>query len=115
MAFVLIGCSNNSSTHGTASSAATQNFISIERCKSMNGTWTRDGTLFFFGCLRPASDAGKACTDSSQCEFHCNAPKGQKPAPGQSSIGQCQATNSYKGCHIEIVNGVARKEFCTTL
>lgn len=115
MTLLLVACSNNSSTPGSSTAVASANFTSIDRCKQLGGTWSRDGTIFFFGCLRPAIDAGKACTDSSQCEFHCNARKGEKPAPGQRTVGQCQATNSYRGCNIEIANGFARKEFCTKI
>ena len=115
MAFLIAACSSNSSTPGSSTAPASANFTSMDRCKQLGGKWSRDGTVFFFGCLRPAVDAGKACTDSSQCEFHCNARKGEKPAPGQQAVGQCQATNSYRGCNIEIVGGLARKEFCTKI
>ena len=113
--FLLIACSSNSSTPGSSTAVESINFTSMDRCKKQGGKWSRDGTLFFFGCLRPAKDAGKVCTDSSQCEFHCNASKELKPTPGDQVLGQCQATNSYKGCNIEVVNGTAQKELCTKI
>ena len=84
-------------------------------CERSGGKWVRSGTLLFYGCLRQAPDAGKMCTDSSQCTYNCNARPSDNPAPGQQAVGQCQTTNNYKGCHIELKNGIAKPQHCVNI
>lgn len=83
-----------------------------ETCQQAGGRWQTSGILRIYGCLLPAKDAGKICTDDSQCQYNCNARSGEKPEPGQPATGQCQANNTYTGCYIEIRDGRARPEFC---
>lgn len=86
-----------------------------ENCKKEGGEWVRGGILGFYGCLRPAEDAGKACTKSNQCQYGCNARPGTSPRPGEKTIGQCQKNNSHAGCRIDIKNGIAQPEHCVTI
>ena len=50
------------------------------------GVW-RDGPETYPECNMPTLDAGKACSDSSQCESYCQAPKGVKI--DTEATGQC--------------------------
>lgn len=42
-------------------------------CLSEKGTWERRGLFALPVCIRPSSDAGKQCTDQSECQFACVA------------------------------------------
>ncbi|PIE01082.1 MAG: hypothetical protein CSA79_01285 [Thiothrix nivea] len=86
-----------------------------QQCEQGGGRWVRGGIAGFYGCLRPAPDAGKRCTDSSQCAHHCNAVPGTEPPPGTATSGQCQANNNYSGCHIEIRQGIAQPRYCVKI
>lgn len=112
---LLAACSSNRSASETsgATAAKTPNFA--QQCERSGGSWTRGGIALFYGCLRTAPDAGKSCTDSSQCSHHCNAAPGTSPAPGTATSGQCQADNNYKGCHIEIRKGIAQPRYCVKI
>jgi hypothetical protein len=108
---LLNGCSNSSSTAEPA--AVVTNFA--QECEQSGGSWVPGGIVGFYGCLRTAPDAGKSCTDSSQCAHHCNAARGSSPAPGQAASGQCQADNNYSGCNIEIKKGIAQPRYCVKI
>lgn len=86
-----------------------------EKCRKEGGQWMRGGILMFYGCLRPAKDAGKSCTTNKECQYGCIATPGTSPRPGQKTAGQCQKNNSHAGCRIEIKNGVAQPEHCVTI
>ncbi|MEZ5534101.1 MAG: hypothetical protein R3F02_00615 [Thiolinea sp.] len=110
-ALLLISCSSNRS--GSATTADTPNFA--QQCENSGGRWVRGGIAGFYGCLRPARDAGKSCTDSSECEYHCNASAGSSPAAGSPASGQCQSDNNYSGCNIEIRKGIAQPRYCVKI
>lgn len=113
-AVLLAACSSNRSASETSGAAAqAPNFA--QQCERSGGSWTRGGIALFYGCLRPAADAGKSCTDSSQCSHHCNATPGTSPAPGTATSGQCQADNNYAGCQIEIRKGIAQPRYCVKI
>jgi hypothetical protein len=71
-------------------------------------------------CVTPYPDAGKKCSDSSQCagdclidmttycdkEGRCTDP--ETPEPGTKSFGVCELDNDPCGSRIEIVNGIAQ-------
>ncbi|MGB0845594.1 MAG: hypothetical protein ACPGSM_02670 [Thiolinea sp.] len=112
---VSAACVNNPPAADNTTTTTVTGTLSAAGCNNSGGKWVRGEKSMFYGCLRQAKDAGKSCTDSTQCQFHCNARPGEKPKPGQPAVGQCQATNSYGGCNIEISKGLARKVFCTSI
>ena len=63
-------------------------------------------------CVRPTSDAGKACRDTSACQGICEAPFGT--ARGKRVQGQCsaQAADIRGGCVNEVVAGRSAGDFC---
>ena len=113
LSLLLVSCSNG--LFNKKSSAPRPGVTHKDACLQSGGQWVRSGTLFFYGCLRRAPDAGKMCTDSTQCKYNCNAIPGESPLPGQRTTGQCQTTNNYKGCHIELKNGVAKAQHCVNI
>ena len=84
--------------------------VDKERCKADGGSIRGVGSISYPVCVIPYSDAGKVCTDSSQCTGKCQAERADSGAP---TTGQCQADSHDKfGCYSEIVAGVAQGTVC---
>ena len=81
-------------------------------CESAGGLWNN----WSFGvgrgpeCNLSTSDAGKECTDYSQCESWCEAREGANT--GSQESGFC---HGYKlaNCMHEVIDGVVEQEWCT--
>jgi hypothetical protein len=58
-------------------------------------------------CVVAYKDAGKVCSDSSQCEGRCIGDRDETP-PGQRVAGRCEADNDPCGCTTEIIGSVPR-------
>jgi putative hemolysin len=78
-------------------------------CISAGGRVERRGRLGAELCVRPFADAGKACTDSAQCQGKCVS-QGNAETPAQA--GQCQADDRLFGCYSEIKDGKAASTIC---
>ena len=59
-----------------------------EQCDKLNGTISQAG-LLYFACVYPSQDAGKKCTDSSDCAGLCRT-SDETPA-GTEATGECEA------------------------
>jgi hypothetical protein len=75
------------------------------QCTAQGGNWQRVCLLGTLACVTPYADAGKVCTDGSECVGkRCLAPQGSSTFPGQGPMqGQCIANNNpcYFGINIE--------------
>ena len=82
-----------------------------ESCETLGGVWKvwGDARNPQPECNLPTSDSGKSCTDSSQCESYCEAPKGS--AIGAKAEGKCYGFK-IAGCMQEVKNGLAAAEWC---
>jgi putative hemolysin len=80
-------------------------------CTSAGGRIERRGRIGAELCVRPFADAGKQCTDSSQCEGKCIGSSEQASSTMPVS-GQCQADDRLFGCHSEISQGKAVNTIC---
>jgi hypothetical protein len=61
-------------------------------------------------CVVPFSDAGKTCSDSSECMGDC---RGDGSAtPDQPATGKCVANNDPCGCFQTVEKGVAQHMLC---
>lgn len=78
-------------------------------CTAAGGRVERRGRLGAELCVRPFADAGKACTDSAQCEGKCVA-QGNTDVP--ATAGQCQADDRLFGCYAEIQGGRTASTLC---
>lgn len=74
-------------------------------CKNAGGKWGLWSNLRSRGyeCNLPTSDAGKECTDSSQCENFCQAPEEAKE--GSKVVGKCYGFQKSIGRQ-EVKNGI---------
>ncbi len=80
-------------------------------CTSGGGKVERRGRMGMELCVRPYADAGKSCTDSSQCDGKCIGDAGAAPDAPQVA-GQCQADDRLFGCYSEIKGGKAANAIC---
>ena len=60
-------------------------------------------------CILDYTDAGKACTDGSQCQGDCLATDSEGKTP---AVGQCAADSNTFGCRARIADGVAEPMRC---
>jgi len=127
-AFLLTSCDPVVSTQETVPSAnagaASKSSPVVDTqpaCESAGGQWLPDCSPNAPRCLMPYADAGKQCTDSSECESNmcitdleevCTAGEGCKaphvPKPGESASGICKRNNERCGSFIEIKGGLAQ-------
>jgi len=78
-------------------------------CIASGGRVERRGRIGAELCVRPLADAGKACTDTAQCQGKCVATGNADAAP---TAGQCQADDRLFGCYAEIKGGKAAYTIC---
>lgn len=114
LTLMLSGCGRTPSNSTSADGMPGKRNFAAE-CESVGGKWTRGGVGGFYGCLKKAPDAGKACTDDSQCTYNCYAHPADEQRTGMESIGQCQADNRYQGCHSEIRKGIIQPRYCVQI
>jgi hypothetical protein len=65
-------------------------------------------------CVTPFPDAGKACSDKSNCSGRCIIAyeKLGGIADPSHATGQCQADDAQFGCYSEIVGGKVTQPIC---
>jgi len=79
-------------------------------CAARGGALERVGRAQTLQCVIRFADAGKPCTDGSQCEAgRCHGPM---EAPRENVTGQCQATNTAFGCYTTLTNGRMGPAIC---
>lgn len=94
----------------TAEPAAPSANDLVAQCSAKAGSVQPVGRAQIPTCVIPYADAGKACTDKSQCEGACIA---DGNAESQNAVsGQCQKTNRQFGCYAKIVNGKSTGTIC---
>ena len=84
--------------------------IDQEQCKAEGGFIRGVGMFGIPACVKPYPDAGKRCSDSSECQGMCKAP--DSAVVGSSSTGSCQAENNEVGCYSEIETGTVIARMC---
>src|SRR5690606_27996816 len=79
-------------------------------CEASGGYYrqvTRSGEM---GCVRPTSDGGKECRDSSECEGYCEAGSHRG---GENLTGKCTyKTVMISGCMNRLWDGIALGTLC---
>ena len=85
---------------------------SEQECVARSGNWGFHGATEVPGpfCALPTTDAGKSCTDFSDCQGHCLA--ADQALPGKRAIGTC-APSYYPGaCFNMVEDGKASGLIC---
>lgn len=81
-------------------------------CLADGGTMQVMGRAGTLGCVRPMADAGRMCTDSSQCEARCLYTGDDVPAPDVPVTGQCAETDFRFGCQAIVEDGRTAGTIC---
>ena len=84
-----------------------------EECEKHRGTWIQTGMAQQEFCDIEAPDAGKQCTDNSQCESACVDPAPMQTHAGAQVIGQCDKWHHRLGrCVSEVISGMTKGAIC---
>lgn len=81
-------------------------------CLAKGGTYTKQGRLQAYRCVMQFSDAGKSCSDSSECQGSCLSSDTDIAAGTPNSVGTCAATDSPFGCRQIIEGGISKGTVC---
>lgn len=81
-------------------------------CLAQGGGWEPICRLQRPACVLTFSDAGKACTDSSQCQGNCYADLSQGPPDGKAVTGKCAVNSNPCGCNSRVEGGKATPTLC---
>ena len=86
----------------------------LAQCAAKGGTVERRGILNLEMCVLPYSDAGKVCTDGSQCEGFCLASSNTETGETGTADaeGMCQADDQLFGCVARIEDGIVQPTLC---
>lgn len=88
--------------------------IDQEACAEAGGEVRQEGMMGLPRCVIPYADAGKICSDESDCEGRCLASddvSDYDAAPGEIQ-GRCEADDSPFGCYAEIHDGTIEGAIC---
>jgi len=82
-----------------------------EQCSAISGEWRPICLLGKPACVVTYADAGKSCSDSSECSGRCiTSDSGARP--GSETRGVCTATSDPCGCFQLVTNGKADYPLC---
>ncbi|MCD9097102.1 hypothetical protein [Luteimonas fraxinea] len=85
--------------------------IDQEQCKAEGGVVRGVGMFGTPACVKPFQDAGKVCSDKSECRGLCMAP--ESSIVGSRSTGACQKdTHDIYGCYNNIESGAVVAGIC---
>jgi hypothetical protein len=74
-------------------------------CKKSGGKWQPVGARQSMACITTYLDAGKSCTDGSECQGGCVQVSGFRP--GDPILGKCKENNNQFGGNHYLKNGKA--------
>lgn len=103
-AMLLVGCAP------TVEPAAPTAASLASACSAKGGTIQTVGRAQIQTCVTPYADAGKACTDKSQCQGACILEGNLEPRGPVA--GQCQKTDRQFGCYARVEGGKATAAIC---
>ena len=83
---------------------------SRQSCEAEGGAWQKLGKLQREACVLSASDAGKSCSNKSDCEVTCITMERGKT--GSEVVGQCYHSTNLFGCRTYVSSGVAQPTLC---
>ncbi len=80
-------------------------------CQKQGGSLKKQGMAQCYMCTINYADAGKVCSDASDCQGAC-LNYNKVVSAGMATKGQCAKTNSPFGCYQRIEKGVAKHAIC---
>ncbi len=80
-------------------------------CQKQGGSLQKQGMAQCYMCTIEYADAGKVCSDASDCQGAC-LNYNKVVSAGMATKGQCAKTNSPFGCYQRIEKGVAKHAIC---
>lgn len=90
--------------------------VERQRCLAADGYVAIMGLSGNEGCVHRMPDAGKSCTDGSQCKAGCyldrSRPGVQHPRSRATVTGVCAATDYGFGCRTAVKDGRAMPGMC---
>lgn len=92
--------------------------VNARSCARQGGAIRRVGMSQSPACVIPHADAGRRCTDGSQCAGRCllnrddPANDAQLSVPPGQSVGRCEASNITFGCLATVDNGQVSATIC---
>ena len=82
------------------------------QCEAVGGEVRPAGLLGAENCIQTYADAGKACSDTSDCQGLCMVTGEFVDMDSATNTGQCQVTDSPFGCYQTVENGRATPALC---
>lgn len=86
--------------------------VSSSACTARGGEMQQVGRMQSWQCVVKYADAGKRCTDASQCEGQCEIAGNSGIVAGTAATGVCQADSNRFGCRTTVENGKAGNTLC---
>ena len=86
--------------------------VSASACTARGGQMQQVGRMQSWQCVVKYADAGKRCTDASQCEGQCEIAGNSGIAAGAAATGVCQADSNRFGCRTTVKDGKAEGTLC---
>ena len=86
--------------------------VTTSSCTARGGEMRQVVRMQTWQCVVKFADAGKRCTDASQCEGQCEIAGNSGVAPGARAVGQCQADSNRFGCRTTVKDGKAEATLC---
>ncbi|MCC5074067.1 hypothetical protein [Xanthomonas campestris] len=116
-ALLLAACSNTPTTQPSqaagvtpAPSTSTSTSADAAACTAKGGQMRPVGRMQTPRCVVPYADAGKTCTDNSDCSGDCLATS--IVPTGTATSGTCQRDSDRFGCRQEVVGGMGQAALC---
>jgi hypothetical protein len=93
------------------SACASRPALDANQCKQEGGTVEGVGMFATPACVTPYADAGKVCSDKSDCLGMCKA--AEDAEVGSSAKGSCQkSSHDIFGCYNEVKSGIVVGGMC---
>ncbi|MNU76559.1 hypothetical protein D3C71_661140 [compost metagenome] len=111
-ALLLAGACAPTETPGGSGAEAPVRSAEASACAARGGAMQQVGRMQSWRCVVKYADAGKRCTDASQCEGQCEIAGNSGIAPGTATAGVCQADSNRFGCRTTVKDGKAEATLC---
>ncbi|MEA9753008.1 hypothetical protein VDG03_18735 [Xanthomonas campestris pv. raphani] len=112
-ALLLAACSNTPTTQPSQAAGVTpapSTSADAAACTAKGGQMRPVGRMQTPRCVVPYADAGKTCTDNSDCSGDCLATS--IVPTGTATSGTCQRDSDRFGCRQEVVGGMGQAALC---